>query len=74
MSNKKNSNREFQDKFKGKLDVMDKEGHIGVVMNSNKPIKKMSRPSTNLSYDFLPEIRDKDQNYSIENGKPIIPK
>ena len=32
----------FQDRFKGKTTLMNKEGHIGVVSNTNKPINKES--------------------------------
>ncbi len=31
---------EFQDRFKGKTTLMNKEGHIGVVQSTQKPIAK----------------------------------
>ncbi len=34
-------NAEFQDRFKGKTSLMSKDGHIGIVSNTNKPISKM---------------------------------
>lgn len=32
----------FHDRFKGKIQMMNKEGHIGVVKSTSKPIEKVS--------------------------------
>lgn len=31
----------FHDRFKGKIQLMNKDGHIGVVKTTNKPIEKV---------------------------------
>ena len=37
---KPSKTQEFQDRFKGKTTLMGKEGHIGIVKNTQKPIAK----------------------------------
>lgn len=34
---------DFQNRFKGKIEIMKKDGHIGVVERTNKPIDKMTK-------------------------------
>jgi hypothetical protein len=33
---------DFQNRFKGKMEIMKKDGHIGVVERTNKPITKIN--------------------------------
>jgi hypothetical protein len=33
---------EFHDRFKGKTSLMSKDGHIGIVSSTNKPISKIN--------------------------------
>ncbi|CDW72926.1 UNKNOWN [Stylonychia lemnae] len=40
VNHKPNQKSEFQDRFKGKTSLMNKEGHIGIVQNTQKPIAK----------------------------------
>lgn len=56
----------FLNRFKGKIGVMDKDGHLGVVASSNKPIQKMGEP--------VP-IQQSSQNYkgghNFQNSTPF---
>ena len=36
----KGHQQEFQDRFKGRATLINKEGHVGVVSNAQKPIDK----------------------------------
>jgi hypothetical protein len=36
----KGHQQEFQDRFKGRATLINKEGHVGVVTNAQKPIEK----------------------------------
>ncbi len=38
----KQTSKEFQDRFKGRTSLMNKDGHIGIVSNTNKPITKIN--------------------------------
>ena len=40
LNKKKTHQQEFQDRFKGKTTLISKDGHIGVVTNTQKPINK----------------------------------
>lgn len=40
INKKKDHQAEFHDRFKGKTTLMSKEGHIGVVQSTLKPISK----------------------------------
>ena len=41
-SAKRGKTIKFHDRFKGKIQMMNKEGHIGVVKATNKPIEKVT--------------------------------
>ena len=46
----------FMERFKGKMIAMTKDGHIGVVANSTRPIQKVYRPISNQSDTQLPPL------------------
>ena len=40
-------NSDFLERFQGKNSLMSKEGHIGIVKNTNQPIKKVDKVELN---------------------------
>lgn len=46
------NNKNFLERFKGKISKIDKDGHVGVALKSFKPIKKNSKP---LYFPNVPE-------------------
>lgn len=42
INKRRTTKSEFQDRFKGKTALMNKEGHIGVVTKTQQPISKMT--------------------------------
>ena len=42
---KRSKSIKFHDRFRGKIQMMNKEGHIGVVKQTNKPIEKVQPDS-----------------------------
>ena len=72
----------FIERFKGKISVMDKEGHIGIVASSNKPIQKMapfqqelnglkSERKYAIQSSMTPNIRELN-SYSSNTGSHIL--
>ena len=53
----------FIERFKGKISVMDKEGHIGIVASSNKPIQKMAPSQQGL------RALDTKRKYTLQSSK-----
>ncbi len=77
--NKSLGTSDFYEKFKGKITLMGKEGHMGVVVNTRSPIKKIERPLSNVSLDNLPRyhlptlpVKGKINSIPPGKGRSII--
>lgn len=56
---KKSINSDFKERFQGRNSLMNKDGHIGVVKNTNQPIKKVEKqdfPRSQKSIDVTPQM------------------
>lgn len=53
---------DFQERFKGRTTQIDKDGHLGLVYRTNKPVKKEEFPTpAKLIPDFF-EIKEESRN------------
>ena len=52
---------DFKERFQGRQTLMKKEGHIGVVMNANQPIKKVDK--VQISQNLLESTSKQSHQY-----------